>query len=187
MRDALLAAGWKLLERRPWSELTINEIVATADASVGAFYARFADRDAFFESLAAEWIERREAQRERLFAALDSRSDYAALAILESYHALMACQHFWHAALLRGAASPQFWKPFREAGIRLIGRVVDLRRAALGRPLSAEETRHLHFAFQMANGVINNNIVNRPGPLMPGTPEFEAELVRGLKAVAGFE
>jgi hypothetical protein len=36
----------------------------------------------------------------------------------------------------------------------------------------------------MANGLINNSIINRPGPIMLGTPEFESELVRGLKAVA---
>jgi hypothetical protein len=37
----------------------------------------------------------------------------------------------------------------------------------------------------MANGVINNGIINRPGPLLPGTPEFEAALVHGFKAVSG--
>jgi AcrR family transcriptional regulator len=185
-RDLLLAAGWKLLARRPWQQLTINDIIATAGSSVGAFYARFANRDAFFESLAAQWLARREARRERLFATLDCHSDFTAIAILDSYRALMDCQHFWHAALLRGATNPQFWQPFRAAGLRLIEHVVELRRAALGRPLSPVETRHLHFAFQMANGVINNNIVNRPGPIVPGTPEFETELVRGLKAVAGF-
>ncbi len=185
-RDLLLAAGWKLLAQRPWQQVTINDIITTAGSSVGAFYARFPDRDAFFESLAAQWIASRQAQRERLFATLDCHSDFTAIVILDSYRALMDCRHFWHAALLRGATHPQFWQPFRAAGLRLLEHIVELRRTALGRPLSPLETRHLQFAFQMANGVINNNIINRPGPLMPGTPEFESELVRGLKAVAGF-
>jgi AcrR family transcriptional regulator len=185
-RDLLLAAGWRLLARRPWAGITINDIVATARSSVGAFYARFADRDAFFESLAAQWIARAEARRARTFAQLDRGSDFAAIAILDSYRAVMASQHFWYAALVRGAAKPQFWQPFRDSGRRRTAMIIELRSRALGRALSPAEIRHIHFAFQMANGVINNNIVNRPGPILPGSPEFESELVRGLKAVAGF-
>jgi hypothetical protein len=67
----------------------------------------------------------------------------------------------------------------------VLERVLELRATHIGRPLTQDEARHIRFAFQMANGLINNSIVNRPGPIMPGTPEFEVELVRGLKAVAG--
>ncbi len=186
-RDLLLAAGWKLLGQQPWETITINAIVAAARSSVGAFYARFADRDAYFESLAAQWIARAEERRDRLSTTLDCRDDYAAIIIRDSYRALLEARYFWHAALVRGATHPQFWKPFRESGLRRIERVIELRGAALGRALTPTETRHIRFAFQMVNGVINNSIVNRPGPIMPGTPEFETELVRGFKAVAGFE
>ena len=70
-------------------------------------------------------------------------------------------------------------------GLRVLERVLEIRAAQVGRALTEDESRHIRFAFQMANGLINNSIVNRPGPIMPGTPEFEVELVRGLKAVAG--
>lgn len=186
-RDGLLAAGWKLLQRHAWDAITINDIVAAADSSVGAFYARFADRDAYFESLAVQWFERASQRRQALFAQLDSRADFAAAAVLDSYRLLMQHEHFWRAALVRAATNPSFWKPFREASSAHAAQVIGLRRAALGRPLSPTEIRHIQFAFQMANGVINNAIVNRPGPLLPNTPEFESELVRGLKAVAGFD
>lgn len=186
-RDTLLAAGWTLLKKHSWDEITINDIVAAAGSSVGAFYARFTDRDVYFESLAGEWLARAAVRREAIFARLNERTDVAAIAILDNYRMLMRHEHFWRAALVRGASHPNFWKPFREAALSRVESVIELRSAALGRSLSPEELRHIHFAFQMANGVINNAIVNRPGPLMPGTPEFESELVRGLKAVAGFD
>lgn len=184
-RDALIAAGWKLLERSPWDAITISDIVKAAGVSVGSFYTRFADKDAFFESLAAEFVVMREQQRGELLAGIRGNGDYFGIVILESYRMTLTHEHFWRAALARGASHPPFWKPFRELGLTLINRVLELRAAELGRELTAAEIRHIRFAFQMANGLINNSLVNRPGPILPDTPEFETELVRGLKAVAG--
>ena len=184
-RDALIAAAWKLLQSHPWAALSINEIVKVAGCSVGAFYSRFADKEALFEALAAEWLEMRHAARTQEFAELKDGADYAAFAILGTYHHLMQYQNFWRAALIRGANDPVFWTPFREAGLRTIQMTIECHERAVGRKLTDEEIRHIRFAFQMANGVINNGIVNRPGPVLPGTPEFESELVRGFKAAAG--
>jgi AcrR family transcriptional regulator len=184
-RDALLAAGWKLLAKHSWQDITINDISKAAGVSVGSFYTRFVDKDAYFESLASGWVAQRTEQRIRDLESLGKDEDYFAHVVLDTYRVTLENQHFWRAALVRGAAHPEFWKPFRELGLRVMDMVLELREAELGRPLTNEETRHIRFAFQMANGLINNSIVNRPGPILPGTTEFEIELVRGLKAVAG--
>ena len=62
-RDALLAAGWKLLAKTSWDQLSVNDIVAEANSSVGSFYSRFADKDSYFDSLASQWLERRHVDR----------------------------------------------------------------------------------------------------------------------------
>lgn len=50
-----MAAAERLLSRgRAWSELTVAELVAEADASVGAFYNRFRDKDALLHVLQLE-------------------------------------------------------------------------------------------------------------------------------------
>jgi len=184
-RDALLAAGWSLLEQQAWEDITVVQIATQAGVAVGSFYTRFATKDAFFDSLSAEWIERRHEQRQAFMAQMSPRSDYAAEWILWTYRNLMSHKNFWVAALAKGAQNPDFWQPFRESALLMIDNVLQLRSAELGRPLTPDEIRHVRFAFQMANGLINNSIINRPGPIMVGTPEFESELVRGLKAVAG--
>jgi AcrR family transcriptional regulator len=184
-RDALIAAAWKLLKAHPWEVISINDLVKSAGCSVGAFYARFADKEALFESLAAEYLQERWLEREKGFGSLASDADYAAYAILGSYRHLMQYQNFWRAALIKGATDQTFWEPFRTSGLRTMQLTVECHERRIGRPLSEDEIGRIRFAFQMANGAINNGIINRPGPLQPGTPEFEAALVRGFKAVAG--
>lgn len=184
-RDALIAATWKLLQAHPWPAISINDVVRTAGSSVGAFYSRFTDKEALLEALAAQWLEERWMQRARGFASLEPGADFAAYAILGSYHHLLRHQNFWRAVLVKGATDPVFWEPFRASGRQTMQLTIDCHRQRIGREPTEEEMQHIRFAFQMANGVINNGIVNRPGPLLPGTPEFEAALVRGFKAVSG--
>lgn len=184
-RDALIAAAWKLLQSQPWQDISINDIVRAASSSVGAFYSRFKDKDALLEALSAEWLQERWLQRAQGFAALGPDEDYAAYAILGSYRHLLRFQNFWRAVLVKGASDPVFWEAFRASGRQTMQLTIDCHQRRIGRELSAVEVEHIRFAFQMANGAINNGIVNRPGPLLPGTPEFEAALVRGFKAVSG--
>ena len=47
-RDRLLAVGRELLDRGGFEETHIADIVRDAGCSVGAFYQRFPDKEAFF-------------------------------------------------------------------------------------------------------------------------------------------
>ena len=185
-RDALIAAAWRLLEKHPWQSISINDLVAAAGCSVGAFYSRFADKEALFEVLAAEWVAMRGDERVKGFASLSPEADYAAYAVMSTYQYLMRYQNFWRAALVKGASDPLYWAPFRELGLQNIQLTIECHERRIGRRLNDDEVERIRFAFQMANGAINNGIVNRPGPLLPGTAEFESALVRGFKAAAGF-
>ena len=186
-RDALLAAGWKLLVKCSWDRLSVNDIVAEADSSVGSFYSRFADKDSYFDSLAAQWLERRRTQSQALYGRLSCTEDYADALVMDVYRSVIGSRNFWHAAIIRGVSVPEFWVPFRESGLRRIKEFIRLRTEELGRELSAQEIRDVRFAFQMVNGVINNGILNRPGPIMLETREFEVALLRSFRAVAGLQ
>src|SRR5579864_3374004 len=50
-RDRLLAAGRQLLDRGAFEATSIADIASAAGCSVGAFYHRFADKEAFFAAL----------------------------------------------------------------------------------------------------------------------------------------
>ncbi|HEY4338603.1 MAG TPA: TetR/AcrR family transcriptional regulator [Steroidobacteraceae bacterium] len=184
-RDALLAAGWKLLTKSTWDQLSVNDIVAAARSSVGSFYSRFADKDSYFDSLASQWLERRRAETGVLYGRLKCTDDYVDALIMDVYKSILGSRNFWHAAIIRGVGVADFWVPFRESGLRRIKEFERLRGEELARTLSAEEIRNIRFAFQMVNGVINNGILNRPGPIMIETREFEVALIRSFRAVAG--
>lgn len=49
--DRIVRATSHLLERKTFDEITVQEIVAAAESSVGSFYARFADKDALLDYL----------------------------------------------------------------------------------------------------------------------------------------
>ena len=49
--DRILDAAERLLSERPLEEITVAELVREADSSVGAFYARFADKEALLPAL----------------------------------------------------------------------------------------------------------------------------------------
>lgn len=49
--EAILDAAEKLLERRPFEEISIAEIIVKAGASTGSFYARFPSKEALLPAL----------------------------------------------------------------------------------------------------------------------------------------
>ncbi len=59
-RDSLLSAGRMLLAQRDFDELSIADIAGAIGLSVGSFYGRFQDKEAFFallqEQVTAEWL-----------------------------------------------------------------------------------------------------------------------------------
>ena len=51
-RDRLLAAGFKLLRRKDFDQLSVADIARAAGCAVGSFYQRFFDKDQYFNALA---------------------------------------------------------------------------------------------------------------------------------------
>ena len=66
--NALVATGFKLLQKRELEAITISELAAKAGYSVGAFYSRFRSKDEFFDAMVARHLEERTADRNQIFA-----------------------------------------------------------------------------------------------------------------------
>jgi len=98
--DALVATGFKLLERNEFESITIAELAKAAGYSVGAFYARFHSKDEFLDALIAQHFEHRTQARERVFSESTPESlVYEVISELVSYY--WRRRGFWRAALLR--------------------------------------------------------------------------------------
>jgi AcrR family transcriptional regulator len=55
-RDRLLNAGQKLIAGHSVDALAVADIARAANCSVGSFYLRFRDKDAFFRALIAQYL-----------------------------------------------------------------------------------------------------------------------------------
>lgn len=184
--DALIATGFKLLEKCEFEALTIAELVRTAGYSVGAFYSRFHSKDEFFEALIAHHLEERARARERLLETLPS-GDWIEPLIADLVQYYWKRRRFWRAALVRSAEAPSLWEPIRrQAHVSYESLVARIQRDAR-RPLSETECTNIRFAFQLVLSAVNNRIVNRPRPSFIGQADFIAHLVRAFRLVADYD
>ena len=181
-RDQLLAAGYRLVEVRDFEAVSIADIAKAAGCSVGAFYFRFADKDAFFRAMIAHRLEE---ARTSIAALLEMPGDDDPLetlvaAIAETFRRRPG---FLRATLRKSMEDPSVWEPMRAHGHFVADRYLDrLSRNAGQRPTAALELR-IRFAFQIMNGTLINALINAPGPLQLDHPTLTNELVRAMRLV----
>jgi AcrR family transcriptional regulator len=180
--ERFLEAAFKLLETRTFEELSVADLAREAGRSVGAFYQRFGSKDDFLAVLLTTYFEARETSISKILA--EGRDQGVLEAVLtDNFTAIMRNRNLWHAALRKSAQDPSFWAQFHWRVHRrpqlMAARLGEIR----GTPLSEAEARRLGLAVQVFNSVINNQMMNNPGPLTLNSPEFLPTLLGVFRAV----
>ena len=180
-RDQLLAAGFRLVETRDFEAVSVADIAKAAGCSVGAFYFRFADKDAFFRAMIAHRLaEARGALTDLLGPPGGDPLQVLVSAVVETFRRRPG---FLRAALRRSMGDPSVWEPLRAHGHFVADQFLErLARDAGCRPAPDAELR-IRFAFQIMNGTLINALVNAPGPVQIDHPVLTAELVRAMRLV----
>ena len=183
---ALIATGFKLLEKQELEAITIAELAQAAGYSVGAFYSRFHSKDEFFEALIAQHLEERTRTRERLLA---TGSDATLVKVLmdDLVNYYWKRRRFWRAALMRSIRDPEFWEPIRQHGREFADSLIERIERSGNRELTEAECLNIRFAFQVTLGTINNTIINRPGPTFMGQAIFVENLARAFRLVSDYD
>ena len=184
--DALLDTAFAMLEHKEFDEISVAELAQKAGYSVGAFYARFRSKDELFDAMVLRHVENRRDVRRRQFA---TANDSALLHELldETVRYYWNRRRFWRAALIRSIREPEFWAPMRTLSHEFADALLARLRARAGRALAAREEANVRFAVQLAFGLINNTILNRPGPFFLEQELFVENLVRAFKLVSGYD
>ncbi len=184
--DALIAAGFRLLEDRELDDISVAELAAAAGYSVGAFYARFRSKDEYFDAMIDQHLQSR---REIQLGLLDTLTDDGLVAgLVENIVAYYwSRRRFWRAALMRSMRDSTFWTPIRQLGNDFASAFVLRISERIGRVLTTEEETNIRFAFQIVFGTINNTIINRPGPVFMGQSQFVDNLVRAFRLIANYD
>ena len=185
-RDRLLAAGFKLLRRKHFDELSVADIARAAGCAVGSFYLRFVDKDQYFLAIAEM---RREQSRGLLATWYEgvTRQSLVARAVARELEFVLEHPNFWRAALRKGATDPTFWQEFRELGRASVATFLESYAKLLGRELTEAENEHIRFAFQLVRGTLNNTLMNQPGPFKLEDEVFRQQIERAFNLVAGID
>ena len=184
--NKLIEAGFRLLETRDFDSISIAEIAKQAGYSVGAFYARFENKEEFFLAL----VHKHNAGRHESMDAFFSKNkdgDLIALYVQQTVKRLWNARFFWRASLRRSLEDADFWEPFRKLSHRAADKFVEAKAEEIGRALTKKEEMDIRFALQIVLGTINNAMTNRPGPLMPEHRDFQKRLVEAFRLVSHFD
>jgi len=190
--DRLLDAAEQLVAEKGFADATIAELVRRAGSSVGAFYARFRDKDGLLYALYERYLEQAMATTD---AALDPRR-WEGASIPEILRAVVPFlvsvyrerQGLIRAFVLRHHVDAEF----RARQERLSHRVNDglsrLLRARAGEIRHPDPARAAPFGLTMTVGTIESVVLFgelRSSGLTLSDEELSAELIRAFLAYLG--
>jgi len=166
--QALLTAGRELLAQRDFSAVSVAQIAAACEVSVGAFYGRFRDKMAFFESLRT-LVMQETAESVARYLCLERWAEASTRELLDKTMRFLARgthanRGVIRASLKHASARPEEWLPHHESGEEIVRRMVDLLVPRLPYPAEQAELR-VRFAMQAIFSLLVNAVLNDPGPL----------------------
>lgn len=186
---ALITAGIRLLESRDYHSLSIAELTAANGVSVGAFYARFSGKDAFFNAVQRQVFADVEAEARALFAPerWEGRQASEVLDAFVEFFAALIRRHrrVIFAALQREAVQPDAWTAMRQSGAAVATPFLAVIGPKLAHLAPDERLGRVGFALQMLYGTLINALLHDPGPLPLDDPRLTGELQRALAAYLG--
>jgi AcrR family transcriptional regulator len=189
-RDALLAAGRALLADRDFDALSIADLAGRAGLSVGSFYGRFRDKEAYIDQLqlqvTTEWVD----AATRMFDAQRARGADATAIVRElcaTVVRLLRTDAGFLRAALRHTPSAARWTPMKRTGRAVVDMAARLLVGALPHLPAGQRTVRVRFAMQIVYGTVINAVLNDPGPLALDDPKLERELARVMCLYLGID
>ncbi len=165
IRDGFIAAGVKALETQRFANLSVSQLAKMSGNSVGSFYSRFEDKDAYFRALQVSAVQSLDRNLIDKFSSdiQNSPSSAAALALLVD----LLCNIFGskyrgvlRESLLRILDSDDPWAPMRQSAKRIISILHNELCESFDGFTKAQTQERLSFCFQMIVGVLQNDLVN---------------------------
>ncbi len=174
---AMLEAGRYLLEEKSLEDLSVEAIGQLAGTTVGAFYGRFENKDAFFvtmQKVQAMRIEKCVIQFRDRHSAISSTVED----VIADMVALLISIFRENVGVIRAAlqhTKEGMWQVFRDSGAAHRRVFAETLASRLG---SAHSYLRAEFAYQVVVGVLVHTTLIGPGPLYLESEELQPELAR---------
>ncbi|WP_428408369.1 TetR/AcrR family transcriptional regulator [Hyphococcus sp.] len=170
--ERFIAAAFKMLEKQTFAELAVGDLANAAKRSVGSFYQRFGSKEEFLKILIVNFLETGIGDEAAKAWQADTPKEVYAKFLEDTYYRILNHRNLWHAVLEMSASDPGFWSDFGSYRERRLQDLMTAIEKAKGKKLSQAEMRRLAVAGQVFNSVMNNQIINSPGPLALDDKEF---------------
>ncbi len=160
--EKLLQSGLDLLRDGLFDDISIAQISARAGCSVGSFYLRFRNKEAFFEFLF-------EGISENLQADLHANLTKESIKELNLAQTVRHCVNHYveinrqYESIIRAAVQYSIndsadWQPVRDNGLKLHTHYIDLIIGKLRTPNQAQARKQLLIGLQIISGHLVNSI-----------------------------
>ncbi|HXC55393.1 MAG TPA: helix-turn-helix domain-containing protein [Rhizomicrobium sp.] len=169
-RDRLLAAGERVFARVGYDAAHVNDIALAAGCSVGSFYRRFRDKEAFFKALHHRFTERNLDNAARFFALpqwQDQPTSVMVRTLIENTAHIMRRNHGVFRALFQrslAGAGADYW-PSMRAGTARQGHLLAEFLVARGEGTHENLVDACTFALRSVDGALVNRMLN-DGPYL---------------------
>lgn len=189
-RQDLMQAGRLLLHGRVLEDISIKDICAAADCTVGSFYSRFEDKESYFDALIAESCEE---MLQRAAEQFENR-EWAGVSPVDICNEVVSFlvgifrgeySSILTEAFLRESKGFIDSTPMRDVGLRFITTVAGPLIKYIDPRLHPDPLRALGFSIQVVYGALHNARLRDAGPVKFRTPEFEQRLQGMVRAYLG--
>ncbi|WP_432695004.1 TetR/AcrR family transcriptional regulator [Marinobacterium sp. YM272] len=178
LQAAFLEAGFKLLNETTLDKLSVNDIAQAAGSSVGGFYSRFKNKEAFYLCLRDEQVKRGAAfVDDNLPEELLQQGEMSEViaAVVDTYRAIFTSsgRGVLRTTFMKLHEDPDMWEPMRASGRH----ASDYLSSHLGPRLGPDGPQRARFAVQVLMSVLVNDLVNPNHPFKVDQPEFRNYLI----------
>ena len=181
---ALLEAAAVMLRERSLDELSIEDLCKRVGVTIGAFYGRFENRDAFFSALMSLAATKALAAVRAAVADEDNPGtglEEACRRIVEvAVNVVRRNVGVVRAASQYESIYPERWGTIRTTGSAMVDLAKPLLLARMGRGRVAAKERSIGFAFQMMFGTLINAVLHKPKLVSLDEPEMVDRLALAM-------
>jgi AcrR family transcriptional regulator len=164
-RDRLLQAGERVFAKLGYDAAHISDIASAANCSVGSFYRRFRDKEAFFKALQHRFTQRNRENSARFFAMPQWREQPTAVmvrALVAGTSNVMTRNHGYFRALFQrslAGSGADYWPQMR-AGTQRQGEMLADFLAARGEGTSKNLVDDCVFVLRSVDGALVHRMLN---------------------------
>jgi AcrR family transcriptional regulator len=190
-RDRLLKAGERVFAEKGFWQAHVADIAKRAGCSVGSFYRRFQDKEAFFFSLQTDMADHAEANIGKFFndpaCLTDPLPQVFARLVRNTARTMKGIEGYYRALFELSLRGHDVWPPMRRIEIVEAARITELLRQRGVQIDEAGFKDRAHLAMRTVHGQIISAMQHGPGPFAADDPRLHTELALLLVRYLGLE